>query len=232
MLNSAVYAHDKNLNIVVPYLLYYSLFNTSKALLLSDPSVPWNINRQQNLVTIAHSTSIKQVYESVRHLSPKVSSKIKYVLEESKELRELFSYKFPSVGIDGIENQRTMHSMNIYEIIDVCKLLAEIAQFNSEIMQLSADKNIKKSIDISINDLESGFVFKGLVRSDYYNEPDEVIDEYDFRRMKYFLSWNPTNIISTAKDGILEDFFGSWYSENLTDEVFNPDENWGILLPI
>ncbi len=232
MLNSAVYAHDKNLNIVVPYLLYYSLFNTSKALLLSDPTVPWNINRQQNLVTIAHSTSIKQVYESVRHLSPKVASKIKYVLEESKGLRELFSYKFPSVGLDGIENQRTMHSMNIYEIIDVCKLLAEIAQFNSEIMELSADKNIKKSIDISINDLESGFVFKGLVRSDYYNEPDEVIDEYDFRRMKYFLTWNPTNIISTAKDGILEDFFGSWYPENLTDEDFNPDENWGILLPI
>lgn len=120
----------------------------------------------------------------------------------------------------------------------MCRLLSELAQFNSEVFQKSCEKNIQESLEIESNDLEAGFVYKDYLSSHYENESDRVIDREDYYRLRYFAKHNadPINICWTARVGLVEDFFGSWASseENLSgdEEYFNPNQNGGLPSPL
>lgn len=229
LLNSAEFAIEKNLRTVEPYLFYYSVLNTSRALLLSDPSVDW---KNGKLIGLSHRKIITQTYESLRIISTEVGEKVKLILEEAKGLRELFSYRFPANGISGITKQSTV--IEYEDILKVCRLLSEVAQFNSEIFQASMEKNIEESIEIVTSDLNDGYVYKGYMKSFDINEPDSVFDKEDYYRLQYFMrkKLDPVNIYWTAREGLVEDFFGAWSpdEEPESEDYFDADQNWSLLL--
>lgn len=160
LLNSVEYAIKSNLRVVEPYLLYYSLLNTSRALLFADPSIEW---KEGDLIKQSHKKVITKTFEMIRIISPKEGEKVKFILEEAKGLRELFSYRFPANGIPGITSQSS--EIELEETIRTCRLLSELAQFNSEIFQKSFEKNISQVIDISNFDLNEGFVYQKYMKS-------------------------------------------------------------------
>lgn len=229
LLNSAEFAIEKNLRTVEPYLLYYSVLNASRALLLSDPSVDW---KNGKLIGLSHRKIITQTYESLRIISTEVGEKVKLTLEAAKGLRELFSYRFPANGISTITNQSTV--IEYKDILKVCRLLSEVAQFNSEIFQVSMEKNIEESIEIVTSDLNDGYLYKGYMKSFDTNEPDSVFDREDYYRLQYFMrkKLDPVNIYWTAREGLVEDFFGAWSpdEEPESDDYFDADQNWNLLL--
>jgi hypothetical protein len=230
LLNSAEFAKESNLKVVEPYLLYYSLLNTCRALLFADPSVEWNNGA---LIKLTHDKVIKKTSEILRIISPNEGEKIKFYLEDAKGLRELFSYRFPSEGISGITSQSS--EIDFKTTITHCRVLTEIAQFNSEIFQNSCEKNIQESIILTNFDLSDGFIYRKYMKSHYDDgESDSLIDNEDYYRLGYFIrkKLEPVNIYWTAREGLVEDFFGAWDldDEDRGDIYFNPDKNWGLLL--
>ncbi|GAB6610339.1 MULTISPECIES: hypothetical protein [Bacillus] len=229
LLNSLEFAAERNLRIVEPYLLYYSVLNTSRALLFADPSIEW---RDGKLIRLTHHRIIAQTYESLRAISSEEADKVKFILEEAKGLRELFSYRFPARGISEVTNQST--NIEYAEVIKVCRLLTEVAQFNSEIFQVSREKNITEMIEIVTSDLNDGYVYKGYMKSEHKEEADCVFDQEDYYRLGYFIrkKLDPVNIYWIAREGLVEDFFGAWSldEEDRAEDYFDPDDNWGLLL--
>lgn len=229
LLNSVAYAIDRNLRIVEPYLYYYSLLNTSRALLFSDPTINWMSGKTINE---PHAKIITKVFESTRVISLSVAERILDVLDETKGYRELFSYRFPANGLEDVKIQGQL-ILEYKTVLKYSRLLTEIAQFNSEILDLSGEKNIKDGYNMSKADLEKGFVYTGYVSSHDGQEPDSVFDSEDFYRLGYFVRkkvYSPWNIYTCAREGLVEDFFGAWSSEHENDDDFDPCRNIGILM--
>jgi hypothetical protein len=182
LLNSAEFAFNNNLRVVEPYLLYYSLLNTGRALLFADPSIEW---KDGELIRQPHSYVINKTSELIRIISSIEGAKVKNLLEEAKGFRELFSYRFPANGISGITSQS--QEIDLEETIRTCRLISEIAQFNSEILQKSCEKNIKEDIEISRSDLNEGYIYTNYMKSHYEENSESVFDQEDFYRLGYFV---------------------------------------------
>lgn len=110
----------------------------------------------------------------------------------------------------------------------ICTLLAEIAQFNSEILEVSIVKNSNKT--------EFVFLEKYIQQlSDITVEDIRFFDSEDQYRMDYFRRKYPIppNILHSMTEGHVEDFFGAWLSADEKQKGhFNPDKNWGIIFDI
>lgn len=59
-------------------------------------------------------------------------------------------------------------------------------------------------------------------------------DSEDAYRLDYLKRKHPrlANIQHMMTEGHVEDFFGAWHSGDDADEIFNPDENWGVIFDI
>ncbi len=220
MLNSAQYALEKNIKVTDGYLQYYAIFSCLRAILLTDLRTPVNngeIFKSTHSKTINISTSI------VSSLSKDIGAKIKKYVYDLKDIREIFSYGAPSSGTKLYEN---VIPISIDDTIVFCKLLAEIAQLQSEILEKSLDKNFNGSYE-----LKEDYIDKCV---EYEINGIQIIDEEDAYRMGYFFrKWpRPTNILCMVSEGHVEDYFGAWVSEHEDQEdVFDPDTDWRIIFP-
>lgn len=230
LLNSAAYSNDNNLQIVVPYLYYYSLLNTSRALLFSNPFIEW---KDGGLLSSTHQNTINQVHNEFRVLSEEVADFIKKLLLSTKGYRELYSYRFPANGLNPYSSDG--ESVIKEEIaISNARLLTELAQFNSEIMQVMSDRHIQETFELTNQDLEEGYKYKGYL----IDENEKLIDlrdSEDWYRLTYFVRkqiYTPINILWIAREGLIEDFFGAWTHERFedNDEAFDPNININLLL--
>lgn len=222
LLSSLEYAIKKNLRIVEPYLIYYSLLNVCRALIFTLPYKGWDNGK---MIRLKHSEIIKIVSDAVSKTNKEVGDYIEKLLTRSKHYRELFSYKFPANGIIGLDKNIVV---DIEKAIQFCSLLSEIAQFNSEILQQSFDKNVKKEYEFVDDILSKGFEHD-------LEEGYSIIDDEDYHRIGYILRKvkRPYNIQWMMTEGMVEDFFGAWCSEeDGKDEVFDPDKNWRIIFPV
>ena len=158
-------------------------------------------------------------------INKKVGDNIKKLLTRSRHYRELFSYKFPANGIKGLNKDKVV---DIREAITFCSLLSEIAQFNSEILQQSFDKNVKKEYKFIDDILSKGFKYD-------LDKDCPIIDDEDYYRIGYIVRKvkRPYNIQWVMTEGMIEDFFGAWCSEkDEKGDVFDPDKNWQIIFPV
>ena len=222
LLSSLEYVIEKNLRIVEPYLIYYSLLNVCRAIIFTLPYKNWD---NGEILTLRHSQIINIVSDAVAAINRKAGDNLKKLLIKSKHYRELFSYKFPANGIKGLSNDIVV---DIGECIEFCSLLSEIAQFNSEILQQSFDKNVKKEYDFVENILSKGFEHD-------FEDGDTIFDQEDYYRIGFIIRKvkRPYNLQWMMTEGMVEDFFGAWCSENdENNDVFDPDVNWQIIFPV
>ena len=225
MINSLDYSISKNIRIVEPYLTYYCLHNCSRAFLLTLPTELWKEGR---LIRSPHSRVIKVLADAVKHFSEPMGNSVESLLYKAKDYRELFSYRFPASGIDGIP---TDERVTIQECEYYSRLICEIAQMHSEILQVSLESNVKDNqykLDISF--------FRNFIRQEYLNK---VFDSDDNYRLGYICRkvGQPYNLYWLVTEGLVEDFFGAWYpnDEEKSDSIddlglFNPDKKWHRLL--
>lgn len=221
LLSSLEYAIEKNLRIVEPYLIYYSLLSVCRALIYTLPYNSWDNGK---ILTLNHSQIINIASNTVAAINNVEGNNIKELLTRSKHYRELFSYKFPA---NGIKRLNRYVIVDIEEAIKYCSLISEIAQFNSDILQLAIDKNIKKEYEFVDDILSKGFEYN-------LKEGDCIIDEEDYYRIGYILRKvkRPYNIQWMMTEGMVEDFYGAWCSNDETVDVFDPDKNWQIIFPV
>jgi hypothetical protein len=214
LLNSLDYSLKKNLRIVEPYLLYYSLLNCCRCLIFTLPTQLW---KDGNLIIETHNKIGNVASDCIKRISIPNGIELHKLITITRDYREFFSYRFPG---NGLKNETQFKEINIHTIAEACKLICEISQFNSECMEQSFSKNCKKTVFfLKENILELCFTYNGNNLS--------IIDEEDVSRIAYIFrkQKRPCNIFYTMTDGMTDDFFGSWVSEdNGNDDFFNPDE--------
>lgn len=222
MLTSLSYGKSKNIRVTEPYLIYYSLLNICRAVLFTSPTVEW---KEGAIMEATHSKIINIVGDAVSQFNKEAGEKVKDILERARDYRELFSYKFPANGIGDF-------SVSYEDAVITCSFLAELAQFQSEILEHKNFKRTEIETRLNRNILEKAFI--------YHGEKYHFLDNEDWYRLDYISRKQPfpVNLYFTLTEGMVEDFFGAWYDyfdedgENDSTDKYNPDDNWRLIFPM
>ncbi|WP_027404550.1 hypothetical protein [Aphanizomenon flos-aquae] len=215
-LNALDYAGKKNFRLVAPYLAYYSIFSLARSIVYTIPEQDW---KQGELVKISHNKALNIAFNHVSKFDEELSSKLKKYTLKVKAYRELISYRAPSSGDSNVGSVDDINSM--------ATLLAEVAQFNSEILEASIIKNAN----------DESFIFVEKYIHDLSNvkiESECFFDKEDCYRLKYFKRKYPVapNILHIMREGHIEDFFGSWVDHEESDDSFNTNNNWQLIFDL
>jgi len=219
MLSSAEYVGRKGVRMAEPYLLYYALFNTSRSAVLMIPEQGWNSGSLLDSVT--HVTVINVTTDLLRRISVTTSEAYSALAQNALAARELFSYKFPAQGLKG----KGISVPDLDEVVECCMLIAELVQLMSECVETEFAPLAQPNGDFGEYPLRRLFEYKGRY--------GEVNDDDDYYRLGYMLRriGAPVSIVSTATDGLVEDFFHSWDFGNEEDtDSYWPDE-WQLIFP-
>ena len=215
MAQSLEFAKERNLRSVVSYLDYYTVLNLLRSILLTHPNVPWG---DGGLLSTTHTKSINIACDILSPYSRKLAEQTKKHITHLKAFRELISYRAPSSG-------DSFPKADI-DVVDICRLFAELAQLQSELIEASFLKNAKGSFSLKADVIYQicenkidGFTF--------YDKEDHY--RMDYLRRKHPM---PTNILHAMSEGHVEDFFGSWCPKNKKRGQFNPDNDWRILFDV
>lgn len=217
MAQSLDYAISKNLRSVVSYLQYYAVLHSLRAILFTNPHVPWS---NGDILTTTHSKTINIAVSTLAHFDRPMSEHVKASVLHLKAFRELISYRAPSSG-DHFQKP----NLDIHEF---CRLFLEIAQLQSELLEASVEKNVTGSF--SLDEDVTWHAFQ--VEIDGFHFPDDE----DWYRMGYLARKHPspTNILHMMSEGHVEDFFGSWCAADgdSRPDLFDPDNDWRILFDV
>lgn len=220
MFTSLDYANKKNLRIVEPYLLYYSLLTCCRAVVFTLPEAAWN---NGELMTMNHSKIINLTASNIGILNISKANQIKENLIATLNYRELFSYKFPANGLHSIYSS----TINFEMAVKLATLISEVAQFNSQQLQYCiCNQYDLEALELDINILKRAFEYEGPYcvftdREDWYRL------NYIIRKRKF-----PLNLHWTMTEGLVEDFFGAWCPEEAGEDLYNPDESLSIIFPV
>ncbi len=216
LLGTVKYANEKNLKIVEPYLMYYSLLSCARCVILTSPYCKWN---NGNILTMTHKKTINIVGDILSKYNKEKGQEIKKFIDSVREYREIFSYKFPAKGLFN-------HKLNVESTILICQLLCEISQLQSMVLEKSYNKNNTEEYDVDWEMMDVGYT--------YGDANINLIDEEDGFRLHLIAKKQkrPYTLASTMTEGMVMDFFGAWYdSENDCEENFNPDKYEDIIFP-
>ena len=215
LLTSAQYAKHKNLKIVEPYLLYYPLLSCARSVIFTNPYIEWN----DDLPSMPHSKTINIIGDIVAKYDKKKGEEIKNFIDWAREYREIFSYKFPANGL-------TEHLVKFDQVVTICRLLCELAQLQSAILESSITKHVTQKYEIDETEVTRTYL--------YGDKNFQFIDAEDGYRLGYIQRKvsRPYSIINTMTEGMVEDFFGAWCSDSDDEDGYNPDANWHIIFPV
>lgn len=221
MINSLEFAEDKNFRIASSYLEYYAIQASLRSVVFTSPITKWN---EGALIKLSHKKSINVVCDILAKLDKDFSEILKKYILNLKAYRELISYRAPSSGDSFKKIQFDL------DLVDLCQLLCEVAQAQSELLETSIIKNAKGSYDFL--DYYIDQVCHTEIHG-YSFWDDEDWYRLGYLKRKYPL---PTNIMHILSEGHVEDFFGAWLPKNDEDienkNVFNPDNNWGVIFDV
>lgn len=214
--NAMNFAADRNLRVVIPYLRYYSVLSLLRAICLTLPDLKWE---KGELIQLSHKKAIQFALEHLQRFDRSVAAIAETEIRELKAERELISYRAPSIG------DRMVTEKNRF--LNLCTLLAEIAQFNSELLELSIEKHANPS-HFSFSPEFAKVICSVKIDGHVFGDTE---DSY---RLAYVSRKNPfpVNIQRFMKEGHVDDFFGAWVSHEEQEQHFNPDEMQQILFDV
>lgn len=204
------------MRVVVPYLRYYAVLSLLRAVCYSIPEHNWNDGQ---LIQISHAAAIDGTLEHLRQFDRTVADSAKSEIRELKAERELISYRAPSSGDDQVSEKN--------RFLALCTLLAEVAQFNSELFEASL---LKHGNPTSFQLLEEYLekIASVEIEGHYFG------DREDAYRLGYLAQKHPhpANLLHLMTEGHVEDFFGAWFQQKDDCDFFNPDEMQQIIFDI
>lgn len=212
-LSSYEFAARKNLKSVLPYLAYYSILSLLRAVVFTLPEREWD---EGNIIKLPHGKLASLVQDCIRAVDLELSKELRNRVDKARAARELISYWHPT-SEGGLLEQFPY-------LIETCTFLAEVAQFNSEILEASVQKNA--SLDHF--KLDDRYIHQ-LSQVELHGEI--FVDFDDIRRLDYIGRKYPmpANIRHTLTEGHVDDFFISWCADSGEDQLYDPDEDHDII---
>ena len=186
-----------------------------RAIMFTSPNVEWNDGA---ILQATHSKTINVACDEITHFDRKLAEHVKKAVLHLKAFRELISYRAPSSG--------DKFPKPDFDVYDYCRCFLEIAQFQSELLEVSIENNVVGSFELDQN-------FTQYV-TDVEIDGIHFHDSEDWHRIGYLVRKHPrpTNILHIMSEGHVEDFFGSWCAEREQPDSFDPDEDWRILFDV
>lgn len=227
---SADHAYEQNIQMAVPYLSYYGMFNAMRANLLSSPRMAWG----RNTLLVGHDKARQQYIEELKFiLSKDEADEQSQLLLDARKGRELFSYRFPSAGAPG--------TGGFFVYRDVAerfgRIAAELALLNSFILSEEVEKQHGRSTDwkgyiADMTELERAWkhAVAGAKGEEESIFPDKE-DLYRVSKMRRQVT-SPMPFIFMIGEGGIDSFFGSFTPTTDADGPFDPDEHWNRLLEL
>lgn len=219
---SAIFAYERNLLTGVPYFNYYAVLNACRAYLLTSPHVAWDGHKT---VEMTHENILNRTADYMRALDPDRRSKWREHLGQLRAHRELFSYRFPLSGPDFVG--RT--SLDPEPVIELARLIAELASLNSECFQAALRKYASDELPVPVVPEHAWASLYDLADAQV-NDP---LDRYRFN--KYVRGWTTVSTLEVmATDGLMDDLYGSWTSSGDEDAIdsFDPDNYSRLILAL
>ncbi|WP_332363934.1 MULTISPECIES: hypothetical protein [Asaia] len=216
--NTALYARDHNLQAVGPYLSYYLMLNCCRAFNFTLPCVQW---KGLKTIEATHSKILNTASDNLKRLSMSEERRCGSILRIAQEQRNLFSYRFPASGL-------SLFGPSLVDLdtaIDIARLFTDLTQLNLACLEGEILK--RTSIAFSISEVDDMW---HTLR--YETAAQDLIDSDDYHRVGYFHRkyTRPTALIGMAREGLVEDFFGAWSSDNPVG--FDPDVRNDLLLDL
>jgi hypothetical protein len=214
-LTSRSYAQSRNLRVVDYYLAYYALLSLMRAVIFTLPNVDWDGGR---IVTLSHRKLANLCVDAVSRFDSDRATRLQELIDETRASRELVSYWHPSSGDAGAKVTNS--------VIETCRLLAELAQFHSEILESSCHK--RKIFGFKFLD---EYILE-LSRIELHNHV--FFDHEDAYRLDYMARKYPIpgNIKHILTEGHVDSFLSSWQSDDDEGDVYDPDENPWIIFDL
>ena len=222
MLSSEEYAATRNLQVVVPYLAYYAIFNVSRAFVLMIPDQSWDEGALA--VDPTHTKVLNLTGDYLRRLAPDIAEKYQSVSRRALRARELFSYSFPALGLSSsIETRPPI----LDDVVDVCQAVAEFSQLHSECVQ-SAFRHVPAvAMDRKSKTLRKLYEYEHRSVGTPFEDAD---DRYRLWQIERHVE-RPLSLHALARPGLVEDFFGAWITDDERNNgSFDPDQtDWRLL---
>ena len=218
LLNSRNFAASVGLRTANPYFEYYAVLSLMRGLVYTLPSESWEGGR---LIEIPHTKAINVAFDWLAKFSRQKSNELKAVAMQLKAQRELISYRAPASGDTNLGAN--------YDLEEMLILLAETAQFNSELLQASVDKNADSAtFEVLENDIAS--------ISRVSIEGFEFTDHGDSSRLSYVKRniKRPYHLAAFMTQGQSEDFIGAWDGNEENGEMFSngSPSNWQAIFDV
>ena len=219
MATSARYSHGRNVQISVPYLIYYMLFNACRAFLMTCPEIEWE---GATTARLSHARAIERTGELLKRLDTPLANDVRAKVQAAKDQREMFSYHFPMSGFEGEAGK----VLDLEDAIHVARVLAELAQLNSACLEGAVNKHGKPPF---------GFVEAQVEELMRYarNDGPDLVDRVDQAWLRKLMRMHtaPAPVIALVTEGMTEDFFGAWCGgDAYKNGDFDPDDDWRTLL--
>ena len=216
--NSARFATERNLKVIQPYLVYYSMLSCCRAFIFTLPCLEWQGMRS---IEEKHGTIIRTAADKLKRADAAKAGRCLRILDTARQQRNVISYRFPTSGLALFGDDL----VSLDEAISVARLFVELAQLNLACLEGSVRKRSGKTFEL----LDHDSVWHTMR---YETSTADLIDDDDYSRVGYFLKrYNrPVALIALATKGLVEDFFGAWHDEST--DAFNPDEDNDLLLDL
>ena len=218
LLNSLEFARTSGLRAANPYFEYYAALSLLRGLVYTIPTEDWNSGE---LMAISHTRAINVAFDWVAKFDRSLAAEMKTTALQLKAQRELIAYKAPASGDKNLGAN--------YDLTDFLTILAEVAEFNSELLEASITKNADPAsfevLDEHIHQIATvaveGFTFS---------------DDEDYWRLGYVQrkTRRPYHLGLFMHPGQSEDFIGAWDGDEDAGEAFSngSPSNWQAIFDV
>ncbi|HHY0422803.1 TPA: hypothetical protein ACVU4V_004523 [Vibrio parahaemolyticus] len=201
LLKQREFAQESNLRVVVPYLEYYAILSLLRGVVFMLPDKDWEDGK---LIEISHAKAISLTCDWIAKFDQEKAKEVKSFCNQLKAQRELISYKAPASGDANLGFD--------YDIDHFATLLAEVAQFNSELLESSVKKNTSKDDHVLLNKHAEQVCNIEIEGFEFHDGEDRHRMGYVRRKQPH-----PLNLELFMTEGQVEDFIGAWDADDYED---------------
>lgn len=216
ILNALKFSEENGMRLATPYFEYYATLSLARAVVYTLPTESWDNGK---LITISHRRAIDKAFEWLERFNRSTALELKNDTLKLKAQREVISYRVPSTGDANLSKDHDLEKLLI--------ILAEVAQFNSELLKKSIIKHAGEEVFlVKQEDIKN----IAKIQIDGY----QFHDEYDDHRLNYLRRKmsRPTTLHLTMTEGMTEDFIGAWDGEEGTSFSNGGPSNWQTIFDI
>ncbi len=216
--NSLDFSTSVGLRVANPYFEYYATLSLLRGLVYTLPSEAWQDGK---LLEISHSKAINVAFDWIAKFNRPKADQLKELTLQLKAQRELIAYRAPASGDSNLGKD--------YDLNELLVLLAESAQFNSELLQASVEKNADpSSFEVLFEHIES-ICSVSIEGYDFVDYEDAHRLDYVRRKIK-----RPYQLALFMTEGQTEDFIGAWDSKEDEEGHFSngSPSNWQTIFDI